>query len=99
MAVGNRVAAAATLRELYKPQPATGRQGYGLGFNVLKRGADGYGVRIRHTGAAGTLAELDFENDIGIVVLTQVPQNQTQPFRDRLMREIYAVVTSPPEKQ
>ncbi len=94
-----RLAAADTLRELYKPQPATGRQGYGLGFNVLKLGADGYGVRIRHTGASGTLAELDFENDLGIVVLTQVPQTQTQPFRDRLLREIYAVMTSTAEQR
>jgi CubicO group peptidase (beta-lactamase class C family) len=91
---GHRLIEAAALKELYKPQPATGRSGYGLGFNVLKRGADGHGVRIRHTGASGTLAELDFENDIGIVLLTQVPQTQTQRFREPLLREIYSVLTS-----
>ena len=59
---------------------------------LLKVNAEGYAVRIRHIGASGTLAELDFDHDIGIVLLTQVPQAQTVPFRDRLLREIYTVL-------
>ena len=34
MVEGNRLVAPEVLRELYKPQPATGRNGYGLGFNA-----------------------------------------------------------------
>jgi CubicO group peptidase (beta-lactamase class C family) len=77
-----------SLQALYQRQPATGRTGYGLGFNVLKVNAKGEGVRVRHTGASGTFAQLDLENDLIFVLLTQVPQTQTQPFRDHLLRTI-----------
>jgi CubicO group peptidase (beta-lactamase class C family) len=62
-----------------------------MGFNVMKTGPNGVGVRIRHTGASGTLAQLDFENDFFIVLLTQVPQLRTGPFRERLLKAILAV--------
>lgn len=88
---GRRVIAAESLRELYRPQPATGPNGYGLGFNVLKKDAAGVGTRVRHTGASGTFAQLDFDHDLFFVLLTQVPQTQTQPFRDRLLRAIAAM--------
>lgn len=91
MTGGRRLVASESLQALYRAQPATGPNGYGLGFNVLKAGADGVGVRIRHTGASGTFAQLDFEHDVFFVILTQVPQTQTQPFRDRLLRAIGAV--------
>jgi len=77
-----------TLAALYERQPATGRTGYGLGFNVLKVNAKGEGVRIRHTGASGTFAQLDFENDLILVLLTQVPQVQTEPFRAGLLKTV-----------
>jgi CubicO group peptidase (beta-lactamase class C family) len=93
VAEGQRLISAEGLRALYKPQPATGKNGYGLGFNCLRMGPDGYAVRIRHIGASGTLAELDFERDLGIVLLTQVPQNQVAAFRDRLLKEIYSVLS------
>ena len=75
-------------------QPATGRTSYGLGFNVLKVNAKGKGVRVRHTGASGTFAQLDLENDLIFVLLTQVPQTQTQPFRDGLLKAIADVFSS-----
>jgi len=85
---GKPLIAEQSLQALYRRQPATGRTGYGLGFNVMKTNAAGDGVRIRHTGASGTLAQLDFENDVIIVLLTQVPQMQTQPFRDGVLKAI-----------
>lgn len=91
MVDGRRLLEAGSLQALYRAQPATGPNGYGLGFNVLKADADGVGVRIRHTGASGTFAQLDFEHDVFFVILTQVPQTQTQPFRDRLLRAIGSV--------
>ena len=91
VADGKRLIASDSLEALYRPQPATGQDGYGLGFNVLKVGDNGVGVRVRHTGASGTLAQVDFENDLLIVLLTQIPQTQTQPFRERLIKAIYAV--------
>lgn len=93
VADGRRLLAAGSLAALYRAQPNTGAgpNGYGLGFNVLKTDANGVGVRIRHTGASGTFAQLDFEHDFFFVILTQVPQTQTQPFRDRLLPAIYAV--------
>jgi CubicO group peptidase (beta-lactamase class C family) len=94
VAEGKKLIAPGSLSELYRPQPPTGQDGqngYGLGFNILKTADDGVGVRIRHTGASGTFAQLDFENDVIVVILTQVPQAQTQPFRDRLLKAISAV--------
>lgn len=93
---GKRLITAESLRELYKPQRSTGPNGYGLGFNILKTDANGVGVRIRHTGASGTFAQLDFENDMFFVFLTQVPQTQTQPFRNRLLTAIDALFPAQP---
>lgn len=93
---GRQLVAAESLQAQYRRQPATGRMGgYGLGFNVMKVNARGEGVRVRHTGASGTLAQLDFERDLILVLLTQVPQAQTQPFRDGLMQAISDVFSSP----
>ena len=62
--------------------------GYGLGFNIMRRRDDGTAARIRHTGASGTLGVIDFEQDLIIVVLTQVPQQQTNRWRNRLVQTI-----------
>ena len=62
-----------------------------MGLNVLRKGPDGVGRRIQHTGASGTLAWLDFDLDLIIVMLTQVPQTQTGPFRQRLMKTILEI--------
>ena len=85
---GKQLVQPETLALLYRRQPATGRTGYGLGFNVLKVNDQGQGLRIRHTGASGTFAQLDFEHDLLFVLLTQVPQTQTQPFRTGLLKVI-----------
>jgi CubicO group peptidase (beta-lactamase class C family) len=90
IAGGKRLISTATLKELYTAQPATGRTGYGFGFNIMRRGPDGTGDRIRHVGASGTLAMLDFKEDFTMVLLTQVPFKQTGPFTDRLVKEISA---------
>jgi len=91
---GKQLVKPQSLQALYQRQPATGRTNYGLGFNVLKVNAKGEGVRVRHTGASGTFAQLDFENDLILVLLTQVPQTQTQPFRDNLLKAIAEVFSS-----
>jgi len=88
MVGGRRIVSASVLAEMYVPQPSTPGQGYGLGFNILRKGPDGTGRRIQHTGASGTLAWMDFDLDLVIVMLTQVPQSQTQRFRRRIMEKI-----------
>ncbi len=81
----------ATLRDLYIRQPATPREGYGLGFNLLHTGPDGTTDRVQHTGASGTLAWIDFERDVLVVVLTQVPTKQRLPFGQRLNQAVAAI--------
>jgi len=91
---GRRVVKAETLSELYHPQPLTPDPGYGLGFAIARRGPNGAVVRVRHSGAYGTLAVLDFEQDLIVVLLTQVPLQQTEPFRQRLMQAVDSVFGS-----
>ncbi len=88
---GKSLIAAETLQAQYRAQPATGRIGYGLGFNIMHADAKGAGDRIRHIGASGTLALLDFNQDAIVVLLTQVSAKQTQPFTDRVMKAVSAV--------
>lgn len=80
------------LRDMYDPRPATPGSGYGLGFNIMQRRADGSPSRIRHTGASGTLGVIDFDRDLIIILLTQVPQTQTRGWRSRLLRTITDIV-------
>jgi hypothetical protein len=61
----------------------------------MHRDANGLGDRIRHIGASGTLALIDFNQDIVVVFLTQVPAKQTQPFTDRVMKAIGMVFAKP----
>jgi CubicO group peptidase (beta-lactamase class C family) len=88
------VVTAETLEALYRPQPATGREGYGLGFNVLRTDGRGVGDRLRHAGASGTLALIDFKRDLIVVVLTQVPTKQRLPFGRRLDEAIERVFSA-----
>jgi arylsulfatase A-like enzyme/CubicO group peptidase (beta-lactamase class C family) len=76
------------LKQMYRSQPSTPGAGYGLGFNIMKRFPDGTAARIRHTGASGTLGIIDFERDLLIIVLTQVPQQQTLRWRNALVEKI-----------
>ena len=57
----------------------------------MRTDASGVGDRIRHIGASGTLTLLDFKQDVLVVLLTQVPAKQTQPFTDRVMKAINGV--------
>jgi glycerophosphoryl diester phosphodiesterase len=88
---GQQIVAATVLQELYRPQNGTGRNRYALGFNVMRQDASGLGDRIRHTGASGTFALLDFKQDLIVVMLSQVPTKQTQPFGDRVMKAIDSI--------
>jgi CubicO group peptidase (beta-lactamase class C family) len=92
MVEGRRLVRRETLEELYRPQPFTPGEGYGLGFNIVRRGPGGIGAAVRHTGASGTFGLVDFEKDVIVVFLTQVPQIETEPFRRRLLQAIGAVL-------
>lgn len=87
-ASGRRIVSAQALQQMYVAQPATPGTGYGLGFNIMQKRDDGSPVRIRHTGASGTLAVIDFDRDLILIVLTQVPQQQTLRWRSQLVRTI-----------
>ena len=91
MAAGTPLLQPASLRALYTRQPATNREGYGFGFNLLHAGADGVADRVQHTGASGTLALIDFQRDLLVVVLTQVPTKQRQPFGNRINQAVAAI--------
>ncbi len=90
---GKKLVSAEDLTQMYVPQPGTTGTGYGLGFNIMKKREDGTASRIRHTGAAGTLAVLDFDKDLIFIVLTQVPQQQTLGWRSQLVKAIDQVVS------
>lgn len=85
MVGGRQLVSAEALQVMYRKQPGTKRDGYGLGFN-LENGPDG--PVIRHGGAIGTLGLLDFANDTIVVVFTQVPTKQRPEFGERLERAI-----------
>ena len=85
---GRQLVGARSLEQMYVPRKATPGEGYGLGFNILRKGADGRGRRVRHTGSSGTLAWIDFDADLIVVLFTQVPGNQDMRFLDRVMKEI-----------
>jgi CubicO group peptidase (beta-lactamase class C family) len=92
---GVRLVASESLQALYRPQPMTGGEGYGFGFNVLRTDASGIGDRMRHNGASGTSVLIDFKADLLVVVLTQVPTKQRLPFGNRLNQVIDTVFPSP----
>jgi CubicO group peptidase (beta-lactamase class C family) len=90
-----RLVSEEALQAQYRAQPATGPNGYGLGFNIMRKDDKGLGDRVRHIGASGTLALIDFKGDVIVVLLTQVPAKQTQPFTDRVMKAVGAVFAKP----
>ena len=92
VAGGKRLGSAEMLAELHRVQPATGRDGYGLGFNVVRAGPDGRATRLRHNGASGTFAFMDLREDLLVVALTQVPTKQRMPFTRRLDAAVDAVL-------
>jgi CubicO group peptidase (beta-lactamase class C family) len=92
---GVRLVAPETLQALYRPQPATGREGYGFGFNILRTDASGVGDRVRHNGASGTMVLVDFKADLLVVVLTQVPTKQRLPFGNRLNQVVDSIFSVP----
>lgn len=63
----------------------------GIGFDILKKRRDGSAQRVHHTGASSTLAVIDFDLDIIVVVLAQVPQTQTLCWRREFMETIQSM--------
>jgi len=92
---GVRLVAPESLQVLYRPQPATGRDRYGFGFNILRTDASGVGDRVRHNGASGTSVWIDFKVDLLVVVLTQVPTKQRLPFGNRLNQVVDSIFSVP----
>ncbi len=87
--VGNRqIVSGDALRQMIVAQPATSGTGYGLGFNIMSKRPDGTAKRIRHTGASGTFAMLDFEDDLIVIIFTQVEQNKIMLWRNQLLQTI-----------
>jgi arylsulfatase A-like enzyme/CubicO group peptidase (beta-lactamase class C family) len=84
-----QVVAAESLKQMVVSQPSTGPKGYGLGFNILAKRADGTASRVQHTGASGTLALIDFDHDLIVIVLTQVDQRKIGGWRARVLQSIF----------
>ena len=88
---GQQVVPASILQQMYVSQPGRGKAKYGLGFNIIKQRPDGGASRIQHTGASGTIGIIDFDLDLILLVLTQVPQTQTNKWRGPLLKTIFNV--------
>jgi CubicO group peptidase (beta-lactamase class C family) len=88
---GKQVVSEAILQQMYQSQPGREKAKYGLGFNILAQGPDGSAHRIQHTGASGTIGIIDFDLDLVVIVLTQVPQTQTYKWRRPLLETIFQV--------
>ena len=74
---------------MYESQPGRGKTKYGLGFNILQLRSDGSASRIQHTGASGTIGIIDFDLDLIVIALTQVPQAQTNKWRGPLLKTVF----------
>lgn len=88
---GKRVISKEPLRQMYVDQPGSNGVGYGFGFRFLKKRPDGTGIRIQHTGGSGTIGMIDFDLDLVVIILTQVPQAQTNKWRTPLLKTIFTV--------
>jgi len=86
---GKRVLSKNTLQQMYVSQPGRGKAKYGLGFNILQQRPDGTASRIQHTGASGTIGIIDFDLDLIVIALTQVPQAQTNKWRGPLLKTVF----------
>lgn len=91
----HRIVSPESLGRMYRSQPET-EHGYGLGFNVLKKDAEGRGTRIMHLGAAGTMAWLDFDLDLIVILFTQMPLRQIQEYRERTLRTVLNIFEEVP---
>ena len=86
---GKRIISEEILQQMYQSQPGRGKAKYGFGFNILAQRADGSTSRIQHTGASGTIGIIDFDLDLIVIALTQVPQVQTNKWRGPLLKTIF----------
>lgn len=87
---GKRVVSKSILQQMYVSQPGRGKAKYGLGFNILSQRSDGSASRIQHTGASGTIGIIDFDLDLIVIILTQVPQAQTNKWRGPLLQNVFS---------
>ncbi len=85
---GREILSKSALQQLYLPHPASRGTGYGLGFNILAKRADGTASRVQHTGASGTLGLIDFDHDLILIVLTQVDQRRIGGWRNKLIQTV-----------
>ncbi len=88
---GKQVVSKSILQQMYVSQPGRGKAKHGLGFNILQQRPDGSARRIQHTGAAGTIGIIDFDIDLIVIALTQVPQAQTNKWRGPLLKTVFGV--------
>jgi CubicO group peptidase (beta-lactamase class C family) len=88
-----QVVRAETLEQMYMPQPGTKRPKYGLGFNIQRQATPNRLPRVQHTGASGTLALIDFDADLIIVMMTQVPSPQMQRLRRQVVMKVNEIFT------
>lgn len=86
---GKRVVSKKILQRMYESQPGRGKAKYGFGFNILKERPDGRASRIQHTGGSGTIGIIDFDLDLIVIVLTQVPQAQTNKWRGPFLKTVF----------
>ena len=86
---GKRVISEDLLNQMYQSQPGRGKAKYGFGFNILAQRPNGSTSRIQHTGAAGTIGIIDFDLDLIVISLTQVPQVQTNKWRGPMLKTIF----------
>ena len=90
---GRQIVSADALTRMYVPHPVSKGREYGLGFNVLRQRPDGTAGRVMYIGGSGTLVAIDFDQDLIIVVLTQVGRQDIQ-WRRQLLRQIDRVFAS-----
>lgn len=90
---GQRIISEETLKKMYILQPGSegSGMGYGLGFRILQKRPDGTANRIQHTGASGTIGIIDFDLDLIVIILTQVPQAQTNNWRRPLLQTTFNI--------
>ncbi|MDG2168011.1 MAG: serine hydrolase [Opitutales bacterium] len=88
---GKQVVSETILKQMYQSQHGRGKAKYGFGFNILAQRSDGSTSRIQHTGAAGTIGIIDFDLDLIVIALTQVPQAQTNKWRGPMLKTVFEI--------
>ncbi len=88
VAGGVRLIEAEALAQTAEPQPAT--KGYGLGFSLSRKGREV--VSKSHGGASGTWGYVDLQEEIALVLLTQLPTQQNRNFRDKVLQSVREVL-------